>query len=174
MKPMLLVLVVVVLTASYSLPALAQLEEVAVRVDGLSCPFCAHSLEKRLRDMDGVQEVVISLKDGLASLTPVPGESIAIESLPEVVKKAGFTSREIRVRVVGHLKMEEGAAWLVGPDGPLFRLSDEDGVLASIESAEGLDYEVQGVVAEGGKGEASKDGIALAVESITPRVLTRE
>ncbi|MGH7256597.1 MAG: heavy-metal-associated domain-containing protein, partial [Nitrospirales bacterium] len=59
-----------------ALPVLAQqapppgsTEEIIVRVDGASCPFCAFGLEKRLGRLDGVANVRIELKAGEAILT---------------------------------------------------------------------------------------------------------
>ena len=33
-------------------------EEVTVQVDGLSCPFCAYNIEKRVRRLKGVKELI--------------------------------------------------------------------------------------------------------------------
>ncbi|MFQ5708997.1 MAG: heavy-metal-associated domain-containing protein [bacterium] len=81
----------------------AQVEKVAIRVDGLSCPFCAYGLEKKLKKVEGVEKVEINVKEGVAALQNKKGKSIAVENLESVVKDAGFTPREITATVVGKL-----------------------------------------------------------------------
>ena len=50
-------------------PAAEQLGmlEVRVQVDGLSCPFCAYGLEKKLRRVDNVAELEIQVGEGRAA-----------------------------------------------------------------------------------------------------------
>jgi len=74
---------------------LAPEQKVRVRVDGLSCPFCAYGLEKKLLEIDGVKSVEISIDDGEALLTMDKDAEIAEETIKKEVKKAGFTPREI-------------------------------------------------------------------------------
>ncbi len=74
---------------------LASEQKVRVRVDGLSCSFCAYGLEKRLLEIDGVKTVVISIDDGEALLTLDKEVEIAKETIKKEVKNAGFTPREI-------------------------------------------------------------------------------
>lgn len=81
----------------------AQVEKVEMRVDGLACPFCAYGLEKKLKKVEGVGEVKINVKEGVAALKNKKGKSIAVENLESVVKDAGFTPREITATVVGKL-----------------------------------------------------------------------
>lgn len=66
-----------------------------VRVDGLSCAFCAYSLEENLKALEGVQEVEIDLKDGIASLTLSDGKSLSDEIINKAVEESGFTPRSI-------------------------------------------------------------------------------
>jgi len=70
-------------------------QQVRVRVDGLSCPFCAYGLEKKLLKIDGVKAVEISVDEGEALLTLVKDAEINEESIRKEIKKAGFTPREI-------------------------------------------------------------------------------
>jgi len=71
---------------------------VVVRVDGLSCPFCAYGLEKKLKNMEGVDKVEIRIDKGIAIVTMKEGQSVNLEKVKEAVKKAGFTPRKIEVR----------------------------------------------------------------------------
>ena len=86
----------------------AQVTDATVRVDGLSCPFCAYSLEKQLKKVNGTGDVVIEVNDGIAELSARKGESLGIEELDEAVGKAGFTPRGITITVVGHLEEMAG------------------------------------------------------------------
>ncbi|MFQ5824898.1 MAG: heavy-metal-associated domain-containing protein [bacterium] len=81
----------------------AQVEKVTIRVDGLSCPFCAYGLEKKLKSIEGVKDVKINVDKGVATLQSKKEESIGVEKLESVVKDAGFTPREITVTIVGKL-----------------------------------------------------------------------
>ena len=90
-------------------PTQAQVEKVEIRVDGLACPFCAYGLEKKLKDLKGVRNVKINVKDGQAALQNAAKQSIAVEKLESVVKNAGFTPREISLTVVGKVEQSNGS-----------------------------------------------------------------
>ncbi len=66
-----------------------------IRVDGLSCPFCAYGLEKHLKKIAGVEGVQINMKSGKAIVHLKQGTQINDAALKEAVKKAGFTARGI-------------------------------------------------------------------------------
>jgi len=70
-------------------------QKIRVRVDGLSCPFCAYGLEKKLLKIDGVKAVEISVDEGEALLTLDGDTGVAEETIKKEVKDAGFTPREI-------------------------------------------------------------------------------
>ncbi|MDX1629678.1 MAG: heavy-metal-associated domain-containing protein, partial [Fulvivirga sp.] len=38
--------------------------KVKVEVDGLSCPFCAYGLEKKLKNLDGVTNIKVDIENG--------------------------------------------------------------------------------------------------------------
>ncbi len=110
------------LTASVALLALlipgtvsAQVLETRVEVNGMSCPFCAFGVEKKLAEVKGVAEVRVGMKRGRADLFAVDGESIDVAMVPEAVRKAGFTPGTIEIVVRGIL-FKEG-------DGVAVRLS---------------------------------------------------
>lgn len=69
--------------------------KVKVQVDGLSCPFCAYGLEKKLKTMDGVAKIEIDVENAFALLTIEEGKTVTDQAIRENVKKAGFTAREI-------------------------------------------------------------------------------
>lgn len=71
-------------------------EKVSVRVDGLSCAFCAYSLEKNLKEIEGVEKVEINLKDGIAVLTLKEDAVLDDEMIKKRVEDSGFTPREVK------------------------------------------------------------------------------
>jgi len=71
-------------------------EKFVVRVDGLSCAYCAYSLEKNLQKLDGVEKVEINLKDGVATLQLKEGAVLKEEVVEKTVKDAGFTPRSVK------------------------------------------------------------------------------
>lgn len=70
--------------------------DVVLRVDGMSCPFCAYGLEKRLLENPGIARLVVRVSDGLVLLRLVEGSELTDEELREAVDKAGFSLREVR------------------------------------------------------------------------------
>ncbi len=92
-----MVLVTVGVLSARPMAGHAQVTRIVVEVDGLSCPFCAYSLEKRIKRLDAVGDLAIEVDDGLAVITPLEGKQVDFDGLPEVVRAAGFTPREIRV-----------------------------------------------------------------------------
>ena len=81
------VMAVVSLTAG---SAMAQTKYV-IGVDGLSCPFCAYGLEKKLRKVKDVESVNIDLNEGEVVVIAKAGATIKEEALRRAVKEAGFT-----------------------------------------------------------------------------------
>lgn len=83
-----------------SLPLLAQdgsdKTYIQIRVDGLSCPFCAYGLEKKLKKVDGATDLHIELEEGLVSFAVPKDKKPTVELLRKVVTDAGFTPRKIK------------------------------------------------------------------------------
>jgi mercuric ion binding protein len=68
---------------------------VTLTVDGMSCPFCAYGLEKRLREIAAVDTLVVRVSDGLVQIRAKEGQELQDAELHEAVKRAGFSLREI-------------------------------------------------------------------------------
>lgn len=83
-------------TASHGLAQEASpAQQMIVRVDGASCPFCAFGLEKKLGQIDGVASVTMDLKGGKATVVLKKGAKVSEQVLRQAVEEAGFTPREI-------------------------------------------------------------------------------
>ncbi len=74
------------------LPLLAQqtsppdsAQQIIVRVDGASCPFCAFGLEKRLGHLEGVADVWLEMKGGKVIVTLHQGASVSEQALRHAV-----------------------------------------------------------------------------------------
>ncbi len=70
-------------------------QQIIIRVDGASCPFCAFGLEKRLGRIEGVASVRLEMKDGEVVVTLKKGAKVSEQKLRQAVEEAGFTPREI-------------------------------------------------------------------------------
>ncbi|NIA29913.1 MAG: hypothetical protein GWP06_08400 [Actinobacteria bacterium] len=90
-----------ILQAGSFTTAIAQVKQVRIKVNGLACPFCAYGLEKKLKKLDGVGKINISLNKGLATLDSKADQSIEFKNLKKIVKAAGFSATEIAVTVRG-------------------------------------------------------------------------
>lgn len=76
------------------LPTLAQGAAIYnLQVEGLSCPFCAYGVEKKLKGVKGVQAVAVDLASGRVIVTMADGANLDEASARQAVKDAGFTLR---------------------------------------------------------------------------------
>ena len=87
--------------------ARAEISHMTVSVDGLSCPFCAYGVEKKLKAVKGVRDVEVNLKAGLATLVLADGLAPDLEQVRTAVKKSGFTPRAITLTAIGTPTLEE-------------------------------------------------------------------
>ena len=78
----------VLLWSSMTLAAGTQYD---LRVDGLSCPFCAYGIEKKLKKTEGVESVDIDLHRGLVIVKTREGVKLTEAQMKRLVKDAGFT-----------------------------------------------------------------------------------
>jgi copper chaperone CopZ len=80
---------------------------IQIRVDGLSCPFCAYGLEKKLKKVEGAANLFIQLEEGIVSLDVPAGQKPSEQDLKKVVTDAGFTPREIKFSDIPFKKDDE-------------------------------------------------------------------
>ena len=72
-----------------------QPRQIQITVLGMSCPFCAYGVEKKLKKLDGVMELKVELASGLATLVMEDGTDVSNETLRETVKDAGFEAAKV-------------------------------------------------------------------------------
>lgn len=82
--------------AGVQAPARADGRSAVVRVDGLTCPFCAYGIEKKFRDLPGVAGVVVRMRAGEVVVRYAEGAEPDAEALRRAVVAAGFSPREVR------------------------------------------------------------------------------
>lgn len=70
-------------------------ERITVTVTGLSCPFCAYGLEKRLKKLEGLDSLRIDFKTGNVVLTVRDGSKAGDERIRKLVKDGGFEATKI-------------------------------------------------------------------------------
>ena len=68
---------------------------IKIDVDGLSCPFCAYGLEKKLKKINTVSNIEIYLKEGIAVFSVSKDQEPTKEILEKIVTDAGFTPKDI-------------------------------------------------------------------------------
>lgn len=113
--------------------------EVSVQVDGLSCPFCAYGLEKKLRKVENVARFDIQVAQGRAVIEPKPGTSVDLAALEQAVRDGGFTPRAVWVTARGRLTELNGAPALELPERTLLLLAKDAQTDALLKAARAQD-----------------------------------
>jgi len=146
--------------------AQAQVHTLTVTVAGMSCPFCAFGVEKRLKKVEGVGSITVSMKDGTAAMSARKGQSINFSQVPAAIRKAGFTPGTVRVVVSGTVKADDKQRLFLQFDSehlPLAELKEplREELLSRVMSGEPV--EVRGIVHQ------EMDGTwTLLPESLSP------
>lgn len=95
-----------VLLVLLPMTATAEVTKAVISVDGMSCPFCAFGVEKKLRSVAGAERVEVTMKDGTATLIAEEGESIELGQIGPAVEAAGFTPGLLNVTAIGTVKKD--------------------------------------------------------------------
>jgi copper chaperone CopZ len=67
---------------------------VTLKVPGMSCPGCAHSIEKKIREVNGVKDVKCDVRKGLVRVECYVSP-VSIDSLRSAVRRAGYSVRSV-------------------------------------------------------------------------------
>ena len=100
--------ILVLLFTLYVAPAYAQIEDVTITVEGMSCNLCAAGLERSLRRVEGVAAVKVRLASQTATIHLKPGAPLAPDKLRTGVEHAGQRLRVVEVRLRGALQRKDG------------------------------------------------------------------
>ncbi len=104
------------------IPARAEMRAAELRVNGLSCPFCAFGIEKKLRHVSGVNEVEVFLDEGRIRLVLSAENTATVRDLENAVEDAGFKLSGLSVDVEGTLVEDDGAMVLQAGEASRYRL----------------------------------------------------
>jgi copper chaperone CopZ len=138
----------------------AQIEEVKITVDGLSCNLCAAGLDRSLRRVEGIASVRVVLASQVATVTVKPGARVVPAQLRTAVERAGQSLRGIELRVCGTLQWQNGRYRLQSPTFPqAFAVRDE----AKLQPLVGKNVRLRGRVA------SEAPAVELEVIEVAPR-----
>ena len=70
-------------------------KKMIVHVDGMACPFCAFSVEKKLERIKGVESLEIKINEGRVVLLLKPDASVDSTVVKQKITEAGFTPRKV-------------------------------------------------------------------------------
>ncbi|GMR14229.1 MAG: hypothetical protein BMS9Abin29_2471 [Gemmatimonadota bacterium] len=68
---------------------------IEVTILGMACPFCSYGVQKKMKNLDGLDDIEIDLNEGLATLRLEEDADISNELLQKAVKDAGFEVAKI-------------------------------------------------------------------------------
>jgi len=71
--------------------------KVIAKVDGLSCPFCAYGIEKKIKKIEGVKDIRVDIKNGTVTVIYKDRKFFTKHRLNKAVRDAGFTPGAIKV-----------------------------------------------------------------------------
>src|SRR3989338_259917 len=107
----------------------AEIENVEIGVEGLSCSFCVWGLEKKLKEVKSVDKIVVHLKQAKAEILLKPNTPLNIAVIRKAVKEAGFSTDYIRITAIGNLIEKKGQILFYIKDvGQEFLLYETDAV----------------------------------------------
>ena len=98
--------------------SLAQVEQVRIGVDGLTCNLCAAGLERSLRKVAGVSNVEIALEQETALVTYKTGAAFNADALRTAVRNAGQRAREFELQLTAAVERLDGQYQLHPAAGP--------------------------------------------------------
>lgn len=83
-------------------PAMADIHY-AMRVDGLACPYCAYGIEKKLKQIEGIdaESIDIDLKRGVVRIKTSGEVTLTEKQMKRLFNDAGFTFRGMKVDETG-------------------------------------------------------------------------
>ncbi len=91
---------VVPLLLLWSLAVLAAGTQYTMRVDGLACPYCAYGIEKKLKQIEGVEKIDVDLENGLVTVNVEKGVELTEAQMKQLFKDAGFTYRSMEEKAL--------------------------------------------------------------------------
>ena len=76
---------------------MAQTKQYEVKVDGLSCPICSYGLEKKLKSINGIENLKIELTTGIVTFFIKEGKTITEDEVKKKITDAGYTFKYMKL-----------------------------------------------------------------------------
>ena len=145
--------------------AAAEVTEVTIGVDGLSCPFCVLNIEKKLKEIDALTDLQISYKHGLVKARVKEGHRLDPALVKHKVADSGFTLRDLTLTIIGTVERWQQEHLAVRARG-----TDEMFLLDTQDPSDLERYaQTKALVAVTGKAHSHADlPPALSVEHVSP------
>jgi copper chaperone CopZ len=89
-----------VLLCSFFIQAQAQINEVQIGVDGLTCSQCTRSVEMQIRKLDFVKDVKMNLEHTEGVITFKPNHRVDVDQIAKAVVNAGFSVRYLQAAIL--------------------------------------------------------------------------
>lgn len=106
-------LLLLALMATMTLPAMAQVERVAIRTTGISCGTCAAVSELYLRRLPNIDKVAISMKNEAVMVSYKPGSTFQPKDLRDVLKKTEVGVTQLQISARGHVQDQAGKRFFI-------------------------------------------------------------
>ncbi len=137
-------------------PAYAQIQDVTITVEGMSCNLCAAGLQRSLHRVEGVAAVKVVLASQTATIRLKPGAPLAPARLRAGAESAGQRLRVVELRLRGALQRKDGGYELRPPGhSQAFAVRDA----AKLEGLAGRNVQLRGRV-------VSSDPAAVELELV--------
>lgn len=75
--------------------AFADAKKLTVKIEGMTCPLCAISVEGQFKKLNQVDSVDISIRKGIAAVTLKEGQALDDAAVTQSVKNAGYKAVSI-------------------------------------------------------------------------------
>src|SRR5215475_1953989 len=102
-----------VVVAAMTVPAMAQVERVAIRTTGISCGTCAAVSEIYLKRLPTVDKVIISMKNEAVVVSYKPGSSFQPKDLRDVLKKTEVGVTQLQISARGRVQDQAGKRFFI-------------------------------------------------------------
>ena len=86
------ILLITILGLLAHLPAMAASNYI-IKIDGMTCKYCAYNVKKRLKKLEGVEKVEVDQDKGLATIQVKTGTQLTDEQLKAEIAEAGYNYR---------------------------------------------------------------------------------
>jgi cation transport ATPase len=121
-------LFLIVLIAVMALPAMAQVEKVAIRTTGISCGTCAAVSELYLKRLPSIDKVAISMKNEAVMVSYKAGSTFQPKDLRDVLKKTEVGVTQFQVSARGRVQDQAGKKYFIAGKDKFVLISGSNSV----------------------------------------------